>query len=77
MQDWAQSVHIVEESYTSKCSLLDNEPIQKHNDYSGKRVFRGLFQSAKGQKINTDINGSANIIRKVFPNTFLTGYRGL
>jgi hypothetical protein len=32
---------------------------------SGKRVFRGLFVTAKGIKINADLNGSANILNKV------------
>ena len=54
-----------EESYTSKCSFLDNEPIQKHDTYLGKRVKRGLFKSSTGQLINADVNGSLNILRKV------------
>lgn len=70
-------VYIVEESYTSKCSFLDNEPLQKHASYAGKRLFRGLFRSFHGQKINADINGSANIIRKVFPNAFADGIQGV
>lgn len=28
----------IEESYTSKCSFLDNEEICKHTSYKGKRV---------------------------------------
>lgn len=54
-----------EESYTSKCSFLDNEPIEKHASYLGKRVKRGLFKSSTGQLINADVNGSLNILRKV------------
>lgn len=54
-----------EESYTSKCSFLDNEPLQKHETYQGKRVKRGLFRSSSGKKINADLNGSLNILRKV------------
>lgn len=48
---------LTEESYTSKCSALDFEPITKHARYLGKRVKRGLFQSALGVKINADVNG--------------------
>jgi len=66
-------VVLTEESYTSKCSFYDNEPIQKHNKYQGRRVERGLFKSASGRLINADINGAANIIRKVFPNAFANG----
>ena len=53
-----------EESYTSKCSFLDLEPISKQKEYLGKRIKRGLFQSKKGIRINADINGSLNIGRK-------------
>jgi putative transposase len=63
-------VLIVEESYTSKCSFLDKEPIGKHERYLGKRVKRGLFRAANGQFINADVNGSYNIIRKVAPEIF-------
>lgn len=54
-----------EESYTSKCSAMDLEPICKHETYVGRRVKRGLFRTANGTKINADCNGAANILRKV------------
>lgn len=53
-----------EESYTSKCSFLDNEPVEKHSRYLGKRVHRGLFVSQSGKTINADVNGSLNILKK-------------
>ena len=53
-----------EESYTSKCSFLDLEPISKQKEYLGKRVKRGLFQTKTGLQINADVNGSLNIGRK-------------
>ena len=59
------SVILTEESYTSKCSFLDGESIEKHNNYLGKRIKRGLFKSAEGKLINADLNGSLNILRKV------------
>ena len=66
-----------EESYTSKASFLDMDyiPTYKPNDdtvhiFSGKRVKRGLYLSADETKIHADINGSANIIRKEFPDAF-------
>ena len=37
-------VTVTEESYTSKCSFLDLEPVGKQESYQGKRVFRGLFR---------------------------------
>lgn len=59
------TVILHEESYTSKCSFLDNESIECHNIYMGKRVHRGLFRSASGKYINADLNGSLNIMKKV------------
>ena len=53
----------IEESYTSKCSALDNETVEKHDKYIGKRVHRGLFQS-KDHLLNADVNGAINIMRK-------------
>ena len=60
------NVDIIEEAYTSKCSFLDNESIKKHNTYLGTRIHRGLFKSAKRALINSDVNGSLNIMRKYF-----------
>ena len=58
-------VHITEESYTSKCSFLDNEEICKHEGYKGKRIKRGLYKSSDGRLINADVNGALNILKKV------------
>lgn len=66
-----------EESYTSKCSFLDNEEICKHEDYLGKRIKRGLFKTAQGRLINADVNGSYNIMKKAIPNAFANGIEGL
>ena len=70
------AVIVTEESYTSKCSFLDREPIGKHKVYCGKRVKRGLFRASSGQHINADVNGSYNIVRKVAPDAFGQGSRG-
>jgi putative transposase len=61
-------VIVSEESYTSKCSFLDLEPIGKHDVYAGKRVKRGLFRASSGRYLNADINGAYNIMRKGVPN---------
>ena len=60
-----------EESYTSKSSFLYNDVLPEYNPeqpykgkFSGKRIYRGLYQSANGTKINADVNGAANILRK-------------
>ena len=54
-------VGLVEESYTSKCSAWDLEPIHQHSDYIGSRVKRGLFRTQTGRFINADVKGSLNI----------------
>lgn len=54
-----------EESYTSKCSFLDNEEVMKHEEYLGRRTKRGLFKSSTGKLINADLNGALNILKKV------------
>jgi len=58
-----------EESYTSKCSALDMEPIQKHEQYAGRRKRRGLFQAACGKLLNADVNGAVNILRKAISDS--------
>lgn len=63
-------VHEVEESYTSKCSSLDLEPIKKHKKYVGKRIKRGLFQGSN-YLLNADVNGALNILRKVVGDDFI------
>ena len=72
------NVIITNESYTSKCSFLDLEEICKHEKYKGKRICRGLFITSKGEKINSDVNGSYNILRKAIPKIiFINGIEGL
>jgi putative transposase len=72
-----------EESYTSKASFLDRDVIPKYgqdceqNNFSGRRVYRGLYRSKNGCLINADVNAAANIICKVFPNAFADGIEGV
>lgn len=53
-----------EESYTSKCDGLALADIKKKDNYLGKRIRRGLYQSSVGKLINADLNGAINIMRK-------------
>lgn len=64
-------VVLKQESYTSKCSSLDLEPICRQSSYVGKRIKRGLFKGTN-YVLNADINGSLNIARKVFDDSFIT-----
>ena len=59
------SVIVNEESYTSKCSFIDDEDICKHDTYCGKRIHRGMFNTSDGTLINADVNGALNILKKV------------
>lgn len=60
------------ETYTSGTSYLDNEAPTKENYNKDRRIQRGLFQ-ANNMLINADVNGSLQIMRKVFPDSY-TGY---
>ena len=71
------NVIIQDESYTSKCSFLDNERIEHHDSYAGKRIKRGVFRSAKGILIHGDLNAVYNIITKAIPEAFANGIEGI
>lgn len=58
------SFKTITEEYTSKCSFIDDEEIEKHITYVGKRISRNFFRSKKGIVINADINGAYNILKK-------------
>jgi len=60
-----------EESYTSKASFFDNDEMPKYYPnapkeyaFSGKRVKRGLYITRAGYKLNADVNGALNILKK-------------
>ena len=53
-----------DESYTSKCSFLDNEEIEKHEKYKGTRSKRGSYTTSSGRKVNADVNSACNIMKK-------------
>jgi putative transposase len=73
-------VIVQEESYTSKASFLDLDPLPAYDQeweeepvFGGKRVERGLYRASNGRRIHADVNGSYNIGRKAFPNSFGQG----
>ena len=57
-------VEKISEKYTSGVSALDREDIIKENYNKKRRISRGIFVTNRGIKINADINGSLNILRK-------------
>lgn len=74
------TVLITEESFTSKASFLDRDPLPvwKPNDdtkhtFSGRRVERGLYRASGKRFMNADVNGAYNIVRKVAPDAFGSG----
>jgi IS605 OrfB family transposase len=71
-----------EESYTSKASFLDADSIPTYSagvthQFSGRRLQRGMYKAKSGLRLNADINGSYNIMRKAIPNVFSNGIEGL
>jgi putative transposase len=60
-----------QEAYTSKASFLEVYSLPKYGEKpsgwkaSGKLIKRGLYRSAKVVMVNADLNGAANILRKV------------
>lgn len=77
------TVLVVEESYTSKASFLDEDFIPtygtgNHDGWkpSGRRTNRGMYKSAAGILIHADVNGAYNLLAKhvvrVNPNKVVT-----
>jgi len=71
------AVIVREESYTSKASFLDLDETPTYDAkreaqpvFSGKRETRGLYRAKNGRRVQADINGSYNCLRKEFPNAF-------
>lgn len=65
------------ESYTSGTSFVDGEEPCKENYNKERRIHRGLFIGDNGIKINADVNGAYQILKKVIPNAFADGIEGV
>ena len=70
-------VVIREESYTSRASFLSLDPIPTYGDdvknieFSGYRESRGMYKQKNSKtRINADVSGSYNIMRKAIPEIF-------
>src|SRR5258708_1582649 len=73
-------VVLQEESYTSKASFLDADRLPVYGAgaadiprFRGRRAQRGLYRASTGRRIHADVNGSYNIGRKAFPDSFGQG----
>jgi len=62
-------VNIINEAFTSGCSALDLEELKKDNHDKSRRIERGLFVTNDNIKINADVNGALNILRKFLNST--------
>jgi len=65
------TVILQEESYTSKASFLDGDPVPTYRAdqtekpvFSGKRIARSWYRASDGTVLHADINGSYTILRK-------------
>lgn len=61
-----------EESYTSKSSFIDNDPLPVYGKagnvvFSGTRASRSMYKTASGKYIPADVNAALNIIKKIAP----------
>ena len=76
-EEYGIKVIVREESYTSKASALDFDPMPDSYQedakctFSGKRIKRGLYRTSWGKLINADINGALNIGRKELGDNWL------
>lgn len=77
---------LTEESYTSKASFLDADPLPVYGSrsdvcrFSGYRESRGLFKRrGVKQRVHADVNGAGNVLRKVVPDekVFFDGIEGV
>jgi putative transposase len=76
-------VVVTEERSTSTASFLDGDPLPVYDEsrrelsvLSGRRVKRGLYQAARGRRLNADGNGAYTIIRKALPDALHQGIAG-
>ena len=64
------TVIVTEESYTSKCSFMNQDYIPTYGEDdekyepTGERIKRGLYRNNDQTILNADVNGSYNILRK-------------
>lgn len=65
----------VNEAYTSQTSAVDLEKIQYTPFGKKRRIYRGAFITNAGLMINSDINGSLNILRRFLDQVYEQRYQ--
>lgn len=73
-QELGMEVHIVEESYTSGTSYLDNDLPTSGYYNKSRRIYRGLFKTNQGIFINADVNSAFQITKKIFKTNYKPEY---
>ena len=75
-------VVLQEESYTSKASFLDNDPLPTYQAdraekplFSGARIARSWYRASDGTVLHADVNGSYTILRKRSSDPMPSGAR--
>ena len=71
------SIYILNESYTSGTSFLDNESPSQENYNIKRRIHRGMFKTNTGLLINSDVNASLQIMHKQYPKLKASDIPGL
>ena len=72
-QSAQQTLRLLEKDWKSFFTVIKDWSM--HN--KKRRIHRGLFVSNKGIRINADVNGAYQILKKVFPKAFVDGIEGV
>ena len=64
----------INESYTSLASFYDYDECKYGENFSGKRVKRGIYLTSEGKEINADVNAALNILNKSNSNNNKMSY---
>lgn len=63
-------IPVYKEGDTTKYTFSGKRGPTRYGNAYKKNGFRGLYRAKDGTIINSDLNGSANILRKAFPDAF-------
>ncbi len=67
----------INEAYTSQTSAIDLERIGYNANGKQRRIYRGAFKTNTGLIINSDINGSLNIMRRFLDQVYERRYQAV
>ena len=64
----------INESYTSLASFYDGNECKYGENFTGKRVKRGMYITREGKEVNADVNAALNILNKSNSNNNKISY---